>query len=211
MDNTSYTVRVPKRWARLSLVVVVTALIVAPLTAVATHMGFVDVPETNTHHNDIAWLKDADVTKGCNPPTNNMYCPSDFVTRAQMATFMRNLATNQVVDAGTVGGMSADGIAAAGVTTFGGNGSTVVNWFNQHGGQPSVTRNGAGDYTVSFPGLEGRLGCDAMVLITVNATGGFGANTTCAESPNSLRIGTWSAAGNLVDRSFSLFVMQPGS
>jgi hypothetical protein len=91
MDNTSYTVRVPKRWARLSLVVVVTALIVAPLAAVATHT-FTDVPNDHTFHNDIAWLAANDVTRGCNPPQNNLYCPHDDVTRAQMAAFMRRLA-----------------------------------------------------------------------------------------------------------------------
>jgi hypothetical protein len=100
MDTKSYNIRVPKRWARLTMIVGVTALIVAPLTAVATD-AFSDVPTSHTHHNDITWLKDAEVTKGCNPPANTEYCPDDNVTRAQMATFMRNLAENQVVDAAT--------------------------------------------------------------------------------------------------------------
>ena len=26
--------------------------------------------------------------RGCNPPANTMYCPDDFVTRAQMAAFL---------------------------------------------------------------------------------------------------------------------------
>jgi hypothetical protein len=100
MDDKSYTIRLPKRWARIAMIVGVTALIVAPLTAVATH-SFSDVPESNTFHSDIAWLKDAGVTLGCNPPTNNLYCPDDNVTRAQMSAFMRRLAENQVVDAAT--------------------------------------------------------------------------------------------------------------
>jgi len=100
MDTKSYNIRVPKRWARIALIVGVTALIVAPLTAVATD-AFSDVPNSHTHHGDITWLKDAEVTKGCNPPANTQYCPDDNVTRAQMATFMRNLAENQVVDAAT--------------------------------------------------------------------------------------------------------------
>jgi len=30
----------------------------------------------------------AGVTKGCNPPTNDRFCPTDFVTRGQMAAFL---------------------------------------------------------------------------------------------------------------------------
>ena len=28
------------------------------------------------------------ITKGCNPPTNDMFCPDDPVTRGQMAAFL---------------------------------------------------------------------------------------------------------------------------
>jgi hypothetical protein len=28
------------------------------------------------------------VTRGCNPPTNDMFCPNDVVTRGQMAAFL---------------------------------------------------------------------------------------------------------------------------
>ena len=37
---------------------------------------------------DIDRLGTAGVTKGCNPPTNNRFCPHDKVTRAQMAAFL---------------------------------------------------------------------------------------------------------------------------
>ncbi|MCH8985271.1 MAG: S-layer homology domain-containing protein, partial [Acidobacteria bacterium] len=37
---------------------------------------------------DIAKLAAAGITKGCNPPTNNQFCPNDKVTRAQMAAFL---------------------------------------------------------------------------------------------------------------------------
>jgi hypothetical protein len=33
-------------------------------------------------------LGTAGITQGCNPPTNNMFCPTDFVTRGQMAAFL---------------------------------------------------------------------------------------------------------------------------
>ena len=38
---------------------------------------------------DINRLRAADVTRGCNPPQNNRFCPDDFVTRGQMAAFLR--------------------------------------------------------------------------------------------------------------------------
>lgn len=52
------------------------AFIAAMVIAVAVPLGvaatdaFTDVPDSNVHHDDIKWLKDAGVTLGCNPPTN---------------------------------------------------------------------------------------------------------------------------------------------
>ncbi|MDX2344663.1 MAG: S-layer homology domain-containing protein, partial [Acidimicrobiia bacterium] len=37
---------------------------------------------------DIAKLAAAGITKGCNPPTNNNFCPLAPVTREQMAAFI---------------------------------------------------------------------------------------------------------------------------
>jgi hypothetical protein len=91
MDNSSYNLRVPKRWAHIALTAAVTALVVAPITALASH-SFVDVPTSNTFHADIAWLADNAVTRGCNPPVNDRFCPDDNVTRGQMAAFMRRQA-----------------------------------------------------------------------------------------------------------------------
>ena len=48
----------------------------------------------NTFKTDIDRLRVADVTRGCNPPTNDEYCPNDFVTRGQMAAFLRRGFTN---------------------------------------------------------------------------------------------------------------------
>ncbi|HJR92086.1 MAG TPA: S-layer homology domain-containing protein [Acidimicrobiia bacterium] len=46
--------------------------------------------DTNGHtfEADIAALASADITKGCNPPANTLYCPDLPVTRAQMAAFL---------------------------------------------------------------------------------------------------------------------------
>lgn len=100
MDDTSFNIRVPKRWVRVAMIVGATALVVAPLTAIASH-SFTDVPNSNTFHQDIAWLADADVTRGCNPPANTEFCPDDFTTRGQMAAFMRRFSQYLGAEDGT--------------------------------------------------------------------------------------------------------------
>ena len=38
--------------------------------------------------NNIDIFATAGITRGCNPPTNDLFCPNDFVTRGQMAAFL---------------------------------------------------------------------------------------------------------------------------
>jgi len=49
---------------------------------------FVDIPCNHWAINYIKAIKDAGITKGCNPPRNDRFCPEDVVTRAQMAAFI---------------------------------------------------------------------------------------------------------------------------
>ncbi|HEY8599062.1 MAG TPA: hypothetical protein VIL85_11570 [Thermomicrobiales bacterium] len=44
------------------------------------------------HNPNIQAIADAGITTGCNPPTNNNYCPKDTVTREQMASFLARTA-----------------------------------------------------------------------------------------------------------------------
>ncbi|MFP3913725.1 MAG: hypothetical protein ACLFWM_02540, partial [Actinomycetota bacterium] len=87
------------RWRMLG-VAVLAALITAPLTVAATDT-FVDVSDSNPHHDDVAWLADTGVTRGCNPPANTEYCPGEPVLRQQMASFLKRLAEGEIVDAAT--------------------------------------------------------------------------------------------------------------
>ena len=48
---------------------------------------FADVPKSSLFSDAIAWAKTEGITKGCNPPNNTRFCPSDIVTRGQMASF----------------------------------------------------------------------------------------------------------------------------
>ncbi len=49
---------------------------------------FVD-DEGSVFENAINKIAAAGITEGCNPPTNNRYCPADLVTRGQMAAFIK--------------------------------------------------------------------------------------------------------------------------
>ena len=49
---------------------------------------FQDVPETHLFFDDIEWMGDEGITRGCNPPENSRFCPDKQVTRGQMAAFL---------------------------------------------------------------------------------------------------------------------------
>lgn len=84
--------------------------------------GFTDVLPGHLFAADITWLADAGITKGCNPPSNDLYCPGDVVTREQMATFLvRALdlpaGTSGFTDvAGSVHAADISALADAGIT-----------------------------------------------------------------------------------------------
>jgi hypothetical protein len=58
------------------------------IPANAANGTFSDVPESEGFHADIRWLDDSGITKGCDPPGNDRFCPDDPVTRGQMAAFL---------------------------------------------------------------------------------------------------------------------------
>lgn len=226
MDDKSFNIRVPKKWARVALIVTVTALVVAPLTAIASH-SFTDVADSNTFHADIAWLADAEVTKGCNPPANTLYCPGDNVTRGQMAAFMRRFA--QYIDAedgtpavanlaetvknGAVGtnqiALNAQGVAVAGVQ-FRAAG-TLVNYFNRAGGAPTVTNTAAGSYEIAFPGLEGQLGPSAIIVATDAENPPHIVRHYVAGSDDVVTLRVYDVTGALSNSDINLVVMATNS
>lgn len=79
-----------RRWMTIAIAAMVMNTVLA--TAVVAGHRFNDVSNTNTFHNDITWLADNDITRGCNPPANTRFCPKDNVTREQMAAFVRRNA-----------------------------------------------------------------------------------------------------------------------
>ncbi len=78
-----------KTWLVAAFTVI--AMLSGSVVALAAH-EFTDVPASNVFHDDIAWLADAGVTLGCNPPANDQFCPNAAVSRAQMAAFLHRFA-----------------------------------------------------------------------------------------------------------------------
>jgi VCBS repeat-containing protein len=73
---------------------------------------------------NILKLATAEITRGCNPPVNDRFCPNDYVTRGQMAAFLvRALGLTDngggdlfVDDDGSVFEANIDRLATAGIT-----------------------------------------------------------------------------------------------
>lgn len=77
----------------------------------------------NTHEGNIEAIAEQAITRGCNPPQNTEYCPSDVVGRGAMAAFMRralNLPASNTDfftdDDGNIFEGDINAIAAAGIT-----------------------------------------------------------------------------------------------
>lgn len=208
----------PRRWRRRLVTVVTTGLLVAP-AAVWAADGFTDVPDANVFHDDIDWLADAGVTTGCNPPDNDEFCPSDYVTREQMAAFMHRLADNQVVDAGAVGGTDASKVLSSATGRHGyvwACKSASASYdpadecgysFNSADGSIQITRSGAGKYAVTFEDLGS---ADVVGGGHVQVTSYGNAVTWCKVgawanvSDVSVTVRCYDAAGALTDSQFDL-------
>jgi hypothetical protein len=85
--------------------------------------GFRDVPPGHLFEGDITWLSTSGTTKGCNPPTNDLFCPDAPVTRQEMATFLVRAfglpasSNSPFTDvAGSVHLANINALAAAGIT-----------------------------------------------------------------------------------------------
>lgn len=75
----------PHRWWTKVAVAAIVLVAIAVPAAWASHL-FADVPDSSPHHDDISAIFGVRITTGCTP---SLYCPTDPVTRQQMATFLR--------------------------------------------------------------------------------------------------------------------------
>ena len=82
-----------------------------PVVGQAAASRFVDVPPDNPLAADIEWLESHGITIGCSP---NQFCPTDPVTREQMAAFLHRFALSGVVRSGSGTAGAAGPIGPAG-------------------------------------------------------------------------------------------------
>jgi hypothetical protein len=79
---------------------VTVTLIDVPEFVTPDEATFDDMATTDLFFRQVEWLAWSGVTKGCNPPANDLYCPNDYVTRGQMAAFLHR-ALDGVLTPGT--------------------------------------------------------------------------------------------------------------
>lgn len=72
---------------RRMLFILLGTLLVGSLGTPAAASSFVDVPDDNPFVDDIEWLAAEGITLGCNA-AGDRFCPTDYVTRGQMAAFL---------------------------------------------------------------------------------------------------------------------------
>ncbi len=73
---------------RSRLVALLALLVLVVAAAPANAAGFFTDDDNSVHVRAIEAIADAGITRGCNPPVNDLFCPADSVTREQMATFL---------------------------------------------------------------------------------------------------------------------------
>jgi hypothetical protein len=90
------------RTARLILIgLAAVGLLAIPISAIGATSLWDDVPDDSIFVDDTNWMKTTGVSRGCNPPQNTEYCPKEFMTREQMAAFIRRLSEGEIVNAAT--------------------------------------------------------------------------------------------------------------
>ena len=113
---------------RVAVIGVAAVLLALPVAVSANHL-FSDVPTSHTFHTAISRLAGSGITGGCG---GGKYCPSDPVTRAQMAGFLNRGLGRGAHDTGTTSGddwatvlpASDTAISAVDLTIGGGSGGT---------------------------------------------------------------------------------------
>ncbi len=94
---------------RVVILAVTATVLLAATAAVAVPTRFKDVPDDHNFSVAINWMDVNGITKGCNPPANDMFCPEDYVTRGQMSAFLKRFAESDVIAAGATGPQGVQG------------------------------------------------------------------------------------------------------
>ncbi len=131
----------------------VVVLLMIPLAVMAAGGPFTD-DDTSLFERDIEWLAAEGITFGCNPPTNDRFCPGANVTRGQMAAFLHRFADSQGNTAYQIG--NASKMEIDGVDTY----STVLELTGLPEGSYYVTAKG--EFSSSEILTEARPSCVLM-------------------------------------------------
>ncbi len=111
--------------SKLLAIALLISLLMAPSPAGAGELpgGIFTDDDGNTHEGNIEAIAAIDITRGCNPPFGDRYCPSDLVDRGAMAAFLRRAlqlpaATTDyfIDDTGNTFESDINAIAEAGIT-----------------------------------------------------------------------------------------------
>lgn len=78
----------PHRLPRLFVVILIACSFSWAVATSASASGAFDDDNGIEHESAINRIASLGITNGCNPPSNTKYCPSDSVTRGEMATFL---------------------------------------------------------------------------------------------------------------------------
>jgi hypothetical protein len=105
------------------------AVLLALVPAVLLAAGFTDLNPGSPHNDNINAIAAAGITRGCNPPDYDQYCPNDLVTREQMASFLARTAglggNPPVAHALTAQGVASGAAPAGQVLTADGSGGSA--------------------------------------------------------------------------------------
>jgi hypothetical protein len=132
---------------------------------------------------------------------------SDIVNGAVTTSKLRNGAVNTAKLARNTQGVA---LAGAHFNAFQ-SGTIVFSWFNRFGGAPIVTRLGTGRYRVAFPGLEGKLGLDAIVVAMPSLGAAFSVRQMDSGGDDVVALRAVDARGFPADGEVNLVVMAPNS
>ncbi len=196
---------------RAALVLLVLAVLAIPATALATHV-FLDVSDQSVHFPGIQFMKNSGVSVGCQD--GSVYCPDDFVTRAQMGTFMYRLSGNDPATDPSVNADAVDGVDGPLFASIAGGSGALLS-----GNAVSSERITTGSYRVTF--ARNTTGCAATAAsgLALGIEGGSGAvhrmmpTVSTGESvPGRVAI-SWrnSITQNQEDTDFHLIVVCPSA
>ena len=148
------------------------AFLVRALSLPAGIGGFDDTVG-HTFERDISALAEAGITRGCNPPANDRFCPDQPVTRGQMAAFLHRAlqtVTGKPVEITTTGLPMATALDVYEVTLIA-QGGTAPHVWNASGLPTGLEMRSDG----TIQGVTPELG---SFDVSVTAVGGYGQTAT---------------------------------